>query len=341
MDPLTHGLLGACTVQVALGRRSDLPLAGAGFLAAMAPDLDLFLRSEGDPFLHWMLHRSFSHSLIFIPLGGLICAAILWIFYRRRYAFRWIYLAATLGYGTHGLLDAFTSYGTQLFWPFSHERVSWDLLPVVDPIFTLMLLLGFIFSLQRHAARPAALALCAVALYTLTAGYLHHRGLEAQRALAATRGQSLTRGRVMPTLGNIVVWRSLYESSGRFYADALRVSPWGEIRFWSGDSEEKFRREDEPGIPPGSRLGQDLDRLRWFADDYLVLLNQESGMIGDVRFSAEVSDLLPLWGGRANWSMPGQGLQRLRFRRPWGSSLEKLWEQLLLRSPGSRPLPLS
>jgi inner membrane protein len=342
MDPITHGLLGACAVQVGLRRRADLPLTGAGFLAAMAPDLDLFIRSSQDPILPWIIHRQFSHCLLFIPVGGLIVASLLWIFYRRHYTFKWIYLAATLGYATHGPLDAFTSYGTLLFWPLSRERVSWDILPIVDPVFTFMLFLGFIFSLLRHRARPAVLALCGVALYTMVAVHLHQRGLVAQHSLAVRRGQILTRGRVMPTLGNILVWRSLYESSGRLYADALRIPPFGEIIFWAGESGEEFQKKDVPlGIPPDSKLEHDLDRLRWFADDYLILLNRELGVIGDVRFSTQIGGLEPLWGTRAHWDHPQEGLQKIRFRRPLRGSLQELWEQILGTFSGSRSLPPS
>ena len=41
-----------------------------------------------------------------------------------------------MGYATHGLLDSCTSYGTQLFWPFSDVRVAWDTMSIVDPLFT-------------------------------------------------------------------------------------------------------------------------------------------------------------------------------------------------------------
>ena len=42
---------------------------------------------------------------------------------------------STLGILTHGFLDACTSYGTSLFWPFSSTRVSWNVISIVDPFF--------------------------------------------------------------------------------------------------------------------------------------------------------------------------------------------------------------
>lgn len=341
MDPITHGLLGGCVTQIALRRRAGGPLVVAGMLGAMAPDLDVLIRSPQDPILHWVMHRQFSHALIFIPLGGLIVALLLWIFLRRRYGFGWIYLAATLGYGTHALLDAFTSYGTLLFWPWSERRIFWDLLPIIDPLFTLFLLLGLIFSLWRRSAGPALVALFAVAIFTIAAGYQHHRALELQRRLAADRGHQIRHGRVMPTVGNILVWRSLYENSGSINADALRTTPWDGDRFWSGESKEKFLKSDiAPPVPTGSKLDRDLNRLQWFSDDYLVFVDSVAGVIGDVRFSATTMGLQPFWGVRADGKNPERGVKRLRFASPFKRSLGDLWGQIRGDYPGSQFLSL-
>lgn len=341
MDPITHGLLGGCVTQIALRHRAAGPLVLTGALGAMVPDLDVLIRSSQDPILHWMMHRQFSHSLVFIPLGGLIVASLMWIFLRRRFGFGWIYLAATAGYATHALLDSFTAYGTLLFWPWSERRIFWDLLPIIDPLITLFLLLGLVFSLRRRSARPAWAALLAVTLFTLAAGYQHHRALELQRSLAAERGHHLSHGRVMPTVGNILVWRSLYEDSGKIYADALRTTPWGSDRFWPGESKEKFFKADiSPPVPPGSKLDRDLNRLQWFADDYLVFVDPVSGVIGDVRFSASTMGLRSFWGVRADGKNPEQGVTRLRFGSPFKRSLGDLWEQIRGDFPGSQFLSL-
>src|SRR5688572_29522369 len=122
MDPITQGALGAAAAQLGtshrLGRRAWLYGAAGG----MAADLDVLIRSSSDPLLAIEYHRHFTHSLAFIPVGGLL-AALPWVLRKRhRPQARWIALATTLGYATHGLLDAFTTYGTQLLWPFSSHR---------------------------------------------------------------------------------------------------------------------------------------------------------------------------------------------------------------------------
>ena len=77
MDPVTQGAFGAVFAQLK-GRQKDLAKAGViGALAGMAPDLDILIRSDTDPLLALEYHRHFSHSLSFIPIGGLIVSLVL------------------------------------------------------------------------------------------------------------------------------------------------------------------------------------------------------------------------------------------------------------------------
>jgi inner membrane protein len=142
MDPLTQGTIGAVLPQ-ALSKKNLGIVALLGFLSGMAPDLDIFIRSSTDPLLSLEYHRQFTHSLVFIPFGGLICALFLFVVFKKisPFNFKKTWLYCTLGYGTHGLIDACTSYGTLLFWPFSDMRIAWNNISIIDPLFTLPLIL--------------------------------------------------------------------------------------------------------------------------------------------------------------------------------------------------------
>lgn len=134
MDPLTQGALGAALPQATANRRQVVAAGLLGFLSGMAPDLDVLIRSAQDPLLFLEYHRQFTHALAFIPIGGLLCALVLHPLIGRRAGlrFRFSYLFCTLGYGTHGLLDACTTYGTLLLWPFSNERIAWHGISIID-----------------------------------------------------------------------------------------------------------------------------------------------------------------------------------------------------------------
>ena len=74
MDPLTQGALGAALPQ-ATRNKGQIGIAGLlGFASGMAADLDFLIRSDTDPLMFLVYHRQFTHSLVFIPVGGLLCA---------------------------------------------------------------------------------------------------------------------------------------------------------------------------------------------------------------------------------------------------------------------------
>lgn len=188
MDPLTQGLLGASLPQATA--RSGRYAAGAGlmgFLAGMAADLDVLIRSSSDPLLFLEYHRQFTHSLIFIPVGGLICALVLHqlLGKRRGLTFRQSWLFCTLGYATHALLDACTTYGTMLLWPFSDARFSWSTISIIDPLFTLPLLVAVVLAGRRGRPLFARLGLLWACLYMVAGLWQRNEAVEMGHALAA------------------------------------------------------------------------------------------------------------------------------------------------------------
>lgn len=150
MDPLTHLTLGACTGELLLGKKFGKKAMLWGALAANLPDVDtatgLFV--PGDEAL-W-LHRGITHSLAFALLAGLLLAYLFSRWYSR-IGFGWFAWLFCVEIGLHDLLDTCTSYGTGLLEPFSHERFSFHLLYVVDPLFTMPLILATLLLLIRKA----------------------------------------------------------------------------------------------------------------------------------------------------------------------------------------------
>ena len=186
MDPITHGLLGATLAQTFTSKKLKQHAWRVGALAAMAPDLDIFIRSSTNPLLSYIYHRNFTHSLAFIVMGGLIVGLIyLLLFKSSRVQKGWVLLTAIIGYSTHGLLDATASYGTMLLWPFSHVRIAWDTMAIVEPMVTLILLITVIWSVRRHSQKIAAIGLLITGIYFSFGILQHHRGIAAQTQYAA------------------------------------------------------------------------------------------------------------------------------------------------------------
>ena len=297
MDILTHGLLGGSFAQ-SLARKDRLLLASlAGFVGGILADVDILVRSSDDPLLNLEVHRAMTHWLVFIPIGGLIAALLLWPLLRRKSPFRELLLFTTAGYATHALLDACTSYGTHLFGPFSNSAVAWNLISVVDPVATLILLVGFGVALARKQPRAAQLGLVLLIGYLAFGAFQHDRVRTQALAIAAELGHQPERLVVKPTLGNLVLWRTLYEHEGYYHVNAIRVG--FETDIVTGDHIAVFDREQVLAqLDSDSRLYKDIERFHRFADGYLVWHPEHADVIGDVRYAMLPQETAPIWGIR-------------------------------------------
>jgi inner membrane protein len=297
MDPLSQGVLGAALPQSS-SSREHVAIAGLfGFLAGLAPDLDVLIRSSEDPLLFLEYHRQFSHSLIFIPVGGLACGLLLYYLLGRRRGLSWqrSTFYCTLGYATHALLDACTTYGTQLLWPFSSARFAWNNVSIIDPLFTLPLLALVVIAARKKSPRYAQIAM-AWALIYLGIGVIQRDRAEALGwEIARQRQHQPLRLEAKPSFANLVVWKIVYETSDRYYVDAVRVATGSKI--YPGASVEKLDiARDLPWLDPGSQQAQDIERFRWFSNGYIARDPDNKYRIIDVRYSMIPNEVKALWG---------------------------------------------
>lgn len=171
MDSVTQFALGASIGEAALGRKIGNRAALAGGIVATLPDLDSFIPYD-DAVATFTYHRSATHSLFVLAAASPL---ITWLALKlqpkfrefRKETFQLVFLALF----THPLLDAFTVYGTQLFWPITNYPVSGSTIFIVDPLYTIWLLIGFISAMVisrdkiiGHRLNYAGLALSSIYL---------------------------------------------------------------------------------------------------------------------------------------------------------------------------------
>lgn len=339
MDPLTQGIVGISASQL-VTRRVEAGIAAAlGFLSGMAADLDVLISSSTDPLLFLEYHRHFTHSLVFIPLGALLCTvvlrALLHRFVRRaRLSWRRSYLYCFVGYATHALLDACTTYGTQLLWPFSSARVAWNTVSVIDPLFTLPLMVMMGFAVLRRS-RVAALLGAVFAFGYLGLGLVQEqRALDIAQSLVQQRGHKATQLGVKPSFANLLVWKSVYLHQDRYYIDAIRVGM--DSKIYPGVSTAKFMQETHyPWLPESSQQAKDIDRFAWFSNDHLGIDPDNPQRIIDVRYSLIPNQLSGMWGIVLNPAANADEHVQWTTNRPKGSAaMEKtkeLWQMILGR----------
>lgn len=297
MDPLTQGALGAALAQAVPTKTKNLGVAGGlGFIAGMAADLDVLIRSSADPLLFLEYHRHFTHSLAFIPVGGLLCAlAIQYVLGRRwQLTFLQTFVCCTLGYGTHALLDASTSYGTTLLWPFSEDRLSWSIVPIIDLLFTVPLVTLCVLAALRQTRAFAWAAMLWVGIYLSLGVLQHNAALSMAKQVATSRGHSPTRFEVKPSFANILLWKTVYETSGHFHVDAVRVGLSPE--YFDGTVIPKLDvTRDLPWLDAKSQQAKDIQRFSVFSKAFVAEDPEVPNRIFDVRYSFVPNEIRPLW----------------------------------------------
>lgn len=142
MDSLTQIVLGAAVGEVVLGRKVGNKAMIYGAVAGTIPDLDVFVGNFYDTVTALEIHRGFSHSLVFSLLAAPIFGYLVSKIHQQASWKDWSKLMFW-GLFTHPLLDCFTTWGTQLFWPLD-LRIAFKSIFVIDPLYTLPFLICLI-----------------------------------------------------------------------------------------------------------------------------------------------------------------------------------------------------
>src|SRR5690606_36898458 len=197
-------------------------------------------------------------------------------------------------FGSHGLLDACTTYGTQLLWPFSGERIAWSVVAVVDPLFTLPVLVLAALAAQRRDVRVAWLAFAWSVAYLGLGWVQNARAADAGAALAASRGHAPERLEAKPALGSLLLWKIIYEHVGRYYVDAVRTGL--DVVIFEGESTPKLDLAKHfPWLAEGTQQARDVERFRRVSDDFLSIDDRAPNRIVDMRYSMVPNEIDAFW----------------------------------------------
>ncbi|WP_372609387.1 metal-dependent hydrolase [Halomonas sp.] len=263
MDSVTQAALGAAIGGVVLGRRLGRKAVLIGAVLGTLPDLDVVL-DYGDAVANYTEHRGFSHSL-FVLAGLATALAILTALFAptRDIRFRhwWAFFGLCLL--THPLLDALTTYGTQLWWPLVVRPSARPLIFIIDPLYSLPLLVGIIIALVTGNGRkgPAwgVTLSSAYLVFALGAKVLVEHRLE---PVLAERGLVDAPRLVQPTPFNTLLWRiTVVDGADHYEGIAGILDGQAPIEL------ERFRRGTQwEAAALASHNGQRLD---WFAGPFL------------------------------------------------------------------------
>lgn len=325
MDSLTQIALGAGLAGLAAPGRYRRSALLVGAVLGTLPDLDVLpMAFVADPVVRMTWHRSFSHSLLMLmPLAWLIWLALRRFWTPVREAPGPWFRAIALALLTHPLLDAHTVYGTQLWWPIPVAPTMWSTLFIIDPSYTLPLVLGCVvawFGRERDLARTGLVLGLAISTTYLAWTWIAKARVEvrAERVLAQA-GLSQAARFSVPTPFNTWAWR------------VVALTPEGHIEhyFTPLGSELPYRslaaRHDRTLLATSVRVVPAAARLDWFASGF-VAASRENGdiIVTDLRMGAHpdyvfrfaVADAATLQAHPPQ-QMPGPEIDWERVRALW------------------------
>ena len=220
MDSLTQIALGSAVGVAVMGRRTAVWKAALwGAIAGTLPDLDVVI-DHGDAVLNMVRHRAESHSLFYLTLFAPLLAWTTARVHGEMHLFKRWWLALWLVLVTHPLLDNMTVYGTQLLMPFTDHPFAVSSVFIIDPAYTLPLIVGVIAALKLRNDRGLRWNAVALAISTAYLGWsmvAQHHVTTIARASMPAPNIPADHLLVTPSPFNTVLWRLVATTPDRYF----------------------------------------------------------------------------------------------------------------------------
>ncbi|MFT4665020.1 MAG: inner membrane protein [Polaribacter sp.] len=273
MDSITQAVLGAAVGEAVLGKKLGRKAATLGAIGGTIPDLDVLLIPFFNEFQKIVIHRGYSHSILFSLIGAFLFAYILSkIKWTKDVPFSRLWLLVFLTLFTHILLDAFTTYGTQLFLPFTNWRVSFDSINIVDPVYTLPLLVGVLVSViyfkntDRKRNIPNNIGLLVSSLYLVFT--LANKERIEQVFYSQLEAQNIPSFNLLTVpvkVGNMV-WYGVAKDKEQLYIGRYSMLKKNDIEFHAFPINDKFLDDVDEELAA---------RMKWFAQGFYTVAEKD------------------------------------------------------------------
>lgn len=296
MDSATQFILGASLAGLTLGRTLGPRALLLGGALGTLPDLDSFI-PMGNAIDNMTYHRGFSHSVfVLTAVSPFIAALLTRTVGALKDKFWHTLFAVWLCLLTHPMLDALTTYGTQILWPLGSSPpelspVAFPSVFIIDPIYTLILLTGILVFWRRREQGLRFLSIAvAVATAYLAIGAVGHLSVKARaESHPAFQGKAV---HVQPTPFNILGWQVLGVDDSEYVTALTGIAPACDMV-----TVQRGQRFAKP--PNGTDVPASAGRLEWFTDgfysyreegDQLILSDMRIGFSPSFVFSFKIAE---------------------------------------------------
>ena len=313
MDPLTQAALGAAVGHVCAGK--SLGYGRAVFWGAFAgvfPDIDGVIANAltSDPLLRLLHHRGITHSLFFAPVIGPLWGLVLWRYVRegpKVSPWPWMILIV-VALWSHPLLDFCTHYGTQLLSPFSQHRFALPAIPIIEPIYTCVLIIGLLmarFFPQKRATSATLFAVILSCTYLLYGLRINRAAEEWARHDLVSQGIMTTEVYAFPTLLQLHLRRLVARTETEDWVGFVSMAEPCSVT-WS------HRERDISPVVEALRATPEGSIFEWFAGGLIASYHDEATVfITDLRYGFS-NDVLS-----SNWMLEAARMDsRTRLETP-------------------------
>lgn len=329
MDSLSQIVLGAATFALVKDKEIGKKALLYGAILGTIPDLDILINPFFNTIEQLSIHRAFSHSIFFSLLLSLLFAK--WFSNKYKTSYKSWFYACFLALFTHPLLDLCTTYGTKIFYPLSNSFYSFDNVFVIDPLYTIWLLIGCITLLfmKKDNIKRQTIIIWSLALST---GYLF-LGLCANFYATHQFKKELERQnitfekiKVVPTPFNTILWQSIVKTKeGLYYADYSLLDSKSKIDFHYEKNNVDFIKS--------KKAIKELEPFFNFTEGFELAKNENGKMhIYGTKFG-----LINIENGEAKFIFPlvfnKNGTYELSQKRP--DDFSKILKRLFIRLKGN------
>lgn len=327
MDSLSQIALGAAVSVAVMGRHTPLPRAAVwGAVLGTLPDLDALI-DHGDAVRNMVLHRTESHAPFYLVLVAPLIAALIAVLHGEARLFRRWWLAVTLVLVTHPLLDVMTIYGTQLGLPFTSHPYGVGSIFIIDPLYTLPLIVGVIAALRLHDERGLRWNLTGIGLscaYLAWGVFLQQQVRDTAEQQLRAEGAPVIQLLATPTPFNSLLWRVVAVTPDH-YLEGFRS-------IFDGDEAIRFtRHERRPDLYEALKAHEPVARIAAFSHGYFAMQERDGQtLISDLRMGQAPYFFFTFAVAAADDSAVLQPLtpQPMRWRPPAGEGLAWLGRRI-------------
>lgn len=336
MDSLTQLTAGAAIGEAVLGPKVGKKAIIWGAVLGTLPDLDVLI-PFGGPVNNFVYHRGFSHSLFLLALLAPLFAYLITRIHpsTRKYFRRWL-IMTFLVLEISVLLDFLTIYGTQILWPFDTTPRAWPVFFIIDPLFTLPILLGTLAALilrrktnLGHRLNTIGLTVSIVYVIWAFGGRAFVEDQVSDKLARQNVGYS--QFIVSPAPFTTFLWRIVGVEGDRYFESYYSIF----------DGTAPLTVSDYPRHPDliqGLENHAPVIKLRWFTRGYYALSEKDGNIVmTDLRMGSEPDYVFSFKVAEVRNPHPlPSSAEQVNTRQDW-RRLSWIWQRIWTPFPGSKP----